>query len=255
VLGLVDGPAVPDRDSIGSEKLLELAESIKSRGLLNRVGLRRRGERFEIIWGARRWMAVSLLGWDRVPSKVFDESEGAVEEMRYIENSQREDLHPVEDAKALRRLVDKHGGRVSVVAGLVGRSDSFVRARLALLDWPADLLQAVQARRLSPSVAGPLVDVDDEIERRRLLAYAIENGATAVVTRYWASQWLATRAMVDATATAPIVGNNGGGQVVVLYPCSFCQQPTPALEQRIMRACPSCCAIVEGAPADASAAC
>jgi len=252
--GLVDGPAVPDRDSVGQEKLIELAESIKTRGLLNRIGLRRKADRFEIIWGARRWMAMLLLGWDKLPASVFEESEASVEEMRYVENSQREDLAPFEDAKALRRLLEKHCGRVSVVAALVGRSESFVRSRVAILEWPLDLREAVQSRRLSPSVAAPLVEVADDIERRRLIAYAVENGATAATTRYWAAQWVSTQAMVDLSVAPPPLVGGFGPVAIVLYPCSFCQEASDASKHRILRACPSCVAIVEGGQPVASAA-
>lgn len=239
-LSLVDRPAVPDRETIDQAALVELAESMRDRGLLSPVGVVSRGDRFEVVWGDRRCAAARVLGWSEIRAVVHDAEEAAVEELRYTENGQREALKPLEEARVFSRIIKRRGINAAELARSLRKSAAVVRSRLALLDFPLDLQAAIQAERIAPSVAAPLAEVEDEAERRRLLEFAIGNGASAQVTRYWADQWLSTRAMVDATASPPVTQGNGAQSPVAMYPCGTCGHATPIPALRVLHLCETC---------------
>ena len=120
--------------------LYELAESIKAQGVMQPVLVRpRRGaaSRYEIIAGERRFRAARLAGLDEVPVLVKDVPDEAAAAMALIENIQREDLNPLEEAQGLQRLTDEFGLTHEQAAQAVGRSRSAASNLLRLLNWPS----------------------------------------------------------------------------------------------------------------------
>jgi ParB/RepB/Spo0J family partition protein len=130
---LEPNPAQP-RKHFDDEKLGELASSIKARGLLQPIVVRRLGDRFQIVAGERRYRAAKLAGMDRVPALVRDTDDPL--ELALIENLQREDLTPLEEAEALAGLIDRHSYSHREVGELIGKSRPYVSNALALLRLP-----------------------------------------------------------------------------------------------------------------------
>lgn len=126
-------PAQP-RKHFDEEKLAELASSIKARGLLQPIVVRRVADRFEIIAGERRYRAAKLAGMDRIPALVRETDDPL--ELALIENLQREDLGPLEEAEALSGLIERHGYSHREVGDLIGKSRPYVSNALALLRLP-----------------------------------------------------------------------------------------------------------------------
>ncbi len=122
------------RKHFAEEKLGELAESIRTRGLLQPIVVRRTGEGFELLAGERRFRAAQLAGIDRLPAIVRDGDDPL--EIALIENIQREDLSPLEEAEALTTLIDRHGYSHREVADLLGKSRPYVSNTLALTRLP-----------------------------------------------------------------------------------------------------------------------
>jgi ParB family chromosome partitioning protein len=133
VTSLVANPAQP-RKHFDEEKLEELAASIKARGLLQPIVVRRQGDGFQIIAGERRFRAAKLAGMDRVPALVRETDDPL--ELALIENLQREDLTPLEEAEALSGLIDRHSYSHREVGDLIGKSRPYVSNALALLRLP-----------------------------------------------------------------------------------------------------------------------
>ena len=128
------GKYQPRRD-IQNESLQELADSIKAQGVMQPIVVRLIGpERYEIIAGERRWRASQLAGLDRVPAIIRDVPDETAIAMALIENIQREDLNPVEEAVALKRLQDEFALTHQQVADAVGKSRAAVSNSLRLLD-------------------------------------------------------------------------------------------------------------------------
>jgi len=122
------------RKHFAEEKLGELAESIRTRGLLQPIVVRRTGDGFELLAGERRFRAAQLAGIDRLPAIVRDGDDPL--EIALIENIQREDLSPLEEAEALSTLIERHGYSHREVADLLGKSRPYVSNTLALTRLP-----------------------------------------------------------------------------------------------------------------------
>jgi ParB family chromosome partitioning protein len=130
---LEPNPAQP-RKHFDDEKLEELASSIRARGLLQPIVVRRADDRFQIVAGERRYRAAKLAGMERVPALIRDTDDPL--ELALIENLQREDLTPLEEAEALAGLIERHSYSHKDVGELIGKSRPYVSNALALLRLP-----------------------------------------------------------------------------------------------------------------------
>jgi ParB family chromosome partitioning protein len=149
----------------------ELAASIRSHGLVQPIVVRRRdGGRFEIIAGERRWRAAQRAGLLKVPVVVRDVSDDSLLEVALIENIQREDLNPIDEALAYRRLTVDHGLTQEQVAAAVGKDRASVANQLRLLRLPDDVRQDVASGALSTGHAKALLALDDPEAIRKAAA-------------------------------------------------------------------------------------
>lgn len=149
----------------------ELAASIRSHGLVQPIVVRRRdGGRFEIIAGERRWRAAQRAGLLKVPVVVRDVSDESLLEVALIENIQREDLNPIDEALAYRRLTVDHGLTQEQVAAAVGKDRASVANQLRLLRLPDDVRQDVASGALSTGHAKALLALDDPEAIRKAAA-------------------------------------------------------------------------------------
>jgi ParB family transcriptional regulator, chromosome partitioning protein len=159
------------RGYMSDTRLQELAQSIKSNGVIQPIVVRKLGDRFQIIAGERRWRAAKLAGLLRVPIVVRDVAPGQEKtllEMALIENLQREDLNPIEEALAYRRLADDFALRQEDIAAAVGKDRATVANVLRLLKLPEELRNEVASERLSMGHARALLSLSDEADQRRL---------------------------------------------------------------------------------------
>ena len=149
------------RQAMDPERLAELAASIKSQGLIQPIVVRAIASgRFEIIAGERRWRAAQLAGMSDIPALVREVSDHAVIAMALIENIQREELTPLEEAHALKRLIDEFRYTHQQTADAVGRSRAAVSNLLRLLDLPAEIKQLLEQHRLEMGHARALLTLD-----------------------------------------------------------------------------------------------
>lgn len=143
------------------DALQELADSIKAQGLIQPVVLRPVGNGYELIAGERRWRAAQLAGLDKIPAVIQDISDQAALAIGLIENIQRENLNPIEEAQALRRLIDEFGLSQAQVAESVGRSRSTVTNLLRLLNLNHDVRMFLEHGDLEVGHAKALLALDD----------------------------------------------------------------------------------------------
>ena len=159
------------RAAMDDAKLQELAASIKANGVIQPIVVRRAGDRFQIIAGERRWRAAKLAGLSRVPIAVRDVnggSERSVLEMALIENIQREDLNPIDEALAYRRLAEEFHLKQEDIASAVGKDRASVANYLRLLKLPEDVRGEVASGRLSMGHARALLSLAAEADQRRV---------------------------------------------------------------------------------------
>ena len=158
------------RSHVDEARLQELAQSIRANGIIQPIVVRRVGERFQIIAGVRRWRAAKVAGLLRVPVVVRDVAPGKEQsllEMALIENIQREDLNPIEEALAYRRLADEFHLRQEDIASAVGKDRASVANVLRLLKLPEEVRTEVVSGRLSMGHARALLSLADEADQRR----------------------------------------------------------------------------------------
>ena len=170
-VGLIQPGKYQPRLHIDPDRLEELAASIKAQGLIQPIVVRAIGQgRYELIAGERRWRAAQKAGLEEIPALVKEVPDQAVVAMALIENIQREDLSPLEEAQALARLIDEFELTHQQTADAVGRSRAAVSNLLRLLDLPADIKRLLDDRELEMGHARALATLPE----KRAIALALE---------------------------------------------------------------------------------
>jgi len=161
--------------------LQELADSISAQGLIQPVLLRRRGGGYELVAGERRWRAAGLAGLKVIPAIVREMDDSAVAAVALIENIQREDLNPLEEARALQRLKDEFGMTHQAVADAVGRSRASVTNLMRLLDLDSRVADMLLSGKIEMGHARSLLTLP--ADQQHLLAMKVyANGLSVRAT-------------------------------------------------------------------------
>lgn len=153
------------RKNFDENALQVLADSIREHGVIQPIVLREYGdlsENYEIIAGERRWRAAKMAGLDEIPAVIMTGDELKVAEVALIENVQRKDLNPIEEAMAYKALIERFGLKQEEVAQQAGKSRSAVANMLRLLELPDEVLELVQDEKLSMGHARALLGLEDE---------------------------------------------------------------------------------------------
>ena len=183
---IVPNPRQP-RSGFDDETLVALADSIRVRGVLQPVLVRPvPGGRFELIAGERRWRAAQLAELDTIPAMVRHHDDPASLEVALIENMAREDLNPVEEARACAALIEELGLTREEVGLRVGRSRVAISNLIRLLDLPDEALELIEAGDLTEGHGRALLLAEDHAERRSL--------ARAAAAGRWSVRELESRA-------------------------------------------------------------
>jgi ParB family transcriptional regulator, chromosome partitioning protein len=154
----------------------ELAESIRTKGVLLPLIVRRSSQGYVLVAGERRWRAAQKAGLRELPVMVREVTEREAFELALIENIQREDLNPVEEAEAFRRLIDEHGLTQEELATRVGKDRSTVANALRLLRLPDAIKQAIVSGELSMGHARALLAIADEGDLRKAAEKVMAEG-------------------------------------------------------------------------------
>jgi ParB family chromosome partitioning protein len=167
------------RGQVDDQRLEELAQSIRSNGVIQPILVRKVGDRFQVIAGERRWRAALKAGLLRVPIVVRDVAQGqerSLLEMALVENIQRENLNPIDEALAYRRLVAEFQLTQEQIASAVGKDRATVANFLRLLKLPDEVRADVASGALSMGHARALVALTDEAELRRTARDVVARG-------------------------------------------------------------------------------
>src|SRR5215510_14659204 len=178
---IVPGPMQP-RTHFDETSLQNLADSFRSHGIVQPLLVRRRGEGYELIAGERRWRAAKLAGLAKVPVVVKEVPDDSLLEIALIENIQREDLNPIEEAQAYKKLIDTVGLTQEALASRVGRDRSYITNYLRLLRLPDDLQQLVIEGRLSTGHARTILALSHADLQRRMARKIIDDGLSVRAT-------------------------------------------------------------------------
>src|SRR6202171_2758916 len=182
------------RTHFDEQDLEELAQSIREHGVLQPVLVSQQPDgSFQLITGERRWRAVQLAGMPTVPAMVKEATPQASLEMALVENIQRRDLNPLEEAHAYRQLLDEHGLTQERLAQRIGRSRVAVTNTLRLLHLPEAVLQALADGSISEGPAPAILMAEGEEQRLRLLRRVVEQHLSVRDTEALAREMNAAR--------------------------------------------------------------
>jgi ParB family transcriptional regulator, chromosome partitioning protein len=188
------------RRSFDQATLQALAESVQERGVIQPVIVRPRpGGTYELVAGERRWRAAKLAGLERMPALVQDHDDATSLEVALVENMAREDLNPVEEARAVAGLVEELGLTREAVGKRVGRSRVAISNLLRILDLPDEALALLEDGTLTEGHGRALLLAEDQADRRRLARAAADGGWSVRVTEEQARA---------ANADAPAAGRS-----------------------------------------------
>jgi ParB family chromosome partitioning protein len=209
---ITPNPFQPRRE-FTPEQLAELEESIRQNGLLQPLVVRRAqenapdGAEWELVAGERRWRAVRRLGWAEVPVVVRELDDRAMLVLAIVENVQRADLSPLEEAAAYRRLMDDFNFTQAEVAESVGRERSTVANLLRLLSLPASVQSLLSRGELTMGHARALLGLEDEREIADLARTAAATGMTVRAVEERVRDRRPAKSTAAAAADAPPSGD------------------------------------------------
>lgn len=175
-LDTIDPNADQPRKRFNQAALEQLAASIRSVGVLQPILVHKNGARYSIIAGERRWRAARIAGLTEIPAIVRDMETTLRYEAALIENLQRDDLNPVEEAMAVKGLMEQCGYTQEAVAERIGKSRPAVANLLRLLNLPEEILAMLEEGKLSAGHARALVTIEDRLMQLRLANLAIAQG-------------------------------------------------------------------------------
>ena len=156
------------REDFKTQSMEELTQSIKEKGVIQPVLVRRRGEDYELIAGERRLRAANLLNIKEIPAIIRDVEDRDSLELSLIENIQRQDLNPIEEARAYRYLIEKFNLTQEKLSEVLGKARVTVTNTLRLLKLPKEIQEEIKKERLSFAHGRALLEIDDPNQQRRL---------------------------------------------------------------------------------------
>ncbi|MBQ0078929.1 MAG: ParB/RepB/Spo0J family partition protein [Eubacterium sp.] len=164
------------RKTFDEEKLDELAASIEAHGLIQPLVVRKSANGYEIVAGERRWRAARKIGIKEIPAIVRELNDEENMLLAIIENMQREDLDPIEEAEGINQMIETYGLTQEQVSKSLGKSRPYITNQLRLLKLPEEIRKMVSGGKLSSGHVRALVTIADEEKQLKLAIQAVEQG-------------------------------------------------------------------------------
>ena len=176
------------RKTFDEEKLQDLANSILEHGVIQPIILRKKGKSYEIVAGERRWRAAIKAGLTEVPCLVRELDEEQNMLIAIIENMQREDLNPIEEAEGISRMVETFGMTQDAVSKSLGKSRPYITNSLRLLKLPDYVRDLVSEGKLSAAHGRTVITIEDEEARKKLCDKIVKEGLSVRETEKLAAE-------------------------------------------------------------------
>lgn len=162
------------RSVFDEEKINELAQTIRTHGVIQPIVVRELDDKFELIAGERRWRAVTQLGWETIPAIIKNFNDAQTASVALIENLQREGLTAIEEAVAYAKLLEIHGLTQESLAQRLGKGQSTIANKLRLLQLPQAVQDAILERKITERHARALISLKNEAWQMQLLNEILE---------------------------------------------------------------------------------
>lgn len=243
-LALIDEPEGRIRMKITAGEIESLVDNIKEVGQLQAILLVKKGKRYEIAAGHRRFLAMKELGKKtiRAEMKVMDRKEVAI--VRASENLMRKNLSPIEEGAVYVDLQIEHKMTAKAIADKFGMPPSSVQDKMALTQLEPEIQIAIHEGKIYINVGMELDKIDHNRERKKHLQYAIDNGCSLETAKGWVKEYQRSE-----TSEEPSTLGSGSPlelpQTQKIYQaCELCENPVEIQEMKIIRICPGCYKVI-----------
>lgn len=193
------------RKTFEKEALEELTNSIKQYGVLQPIVVRKKGEKYEIIAGERRWRAAKEAKLDKIPCIIKEVDDKESLKLALIENIQRENLNPIEEAYAYKTLIDEYSLTQEEVAQALGKSRSYISNTLRLLNLDEEIIQYIHEGKITSGHGKALLGINDRKERLKLAKAIVEGNLNVRETEKIVSKSKNKKATRRKTTKDPFV--------------------------------------------------
>lgn len=175
-IDLIEPNPEQPRTRFAEARLEDLAQSIRVNGVVQPIVLRQIGRRYQIVAGERRWRASQRAGLRKIPAVIREVSDEKLLELALVENIQRQELNPIEEAKAYRKLIDTIGLTQEEVAERVGKERTVITTSMRLLRLPGEIQRVIEEGGISAGHGRALLMIDDQSVQREVANLAIDSG-------------------------------------------------------------------------------
>lgn len=245
---LIDSIVIPDgfcRQNYDNISLEELQKSIHALGLLQPIDVTIKNKHYVLVDGSRRLKCLKTLGIEKVPAVVLTLDEIQQRGASLVANIQRDGLNPLEEAEAVRSLLDDLKVGIPELSRILGKSESWVKSRIDIIRMPIDVLDALGKEKITIGVSLELSGIESESVRKEYVRCASLGGCTKEMARQWVLQY-----RLDQGSIYNKMGAEGVDIITetferkVILVCDVCSNPVQAVDLRIIRACVDCFAAV-----------
>ena len=233
-------PEGRQRMEIDEDEIKELMDSIETWGLRQAIEVVPRGEKYEIVYGERRWIAHKRMSKEKIRVQIVDLNREEMVLVRATENIPRAQLSPVEEAAVFGELQERFNMTVEQISKQVGMKVGTVKRRLDILKMPTEFQKAIHIKAVSNTVAEELWRCPNEAHRLYLLDLAIDHGITAAIARQWVNDYLKEQRVNHD------VNREGGGDTTPMrfqtsyQACQICDHPVKIEEMIYIGMCSGC---------------
>jgi ParB family transcriptional regulator, chromosome partitioning protein len=173
-LDLIEPNSEQPRTRFTEENLEELTQSIRANGIVQPIVVRRYNSKYQIVAGERRWRAAQRAGLQKISAIVKEVSDDKLLELALIENIQRQELNPIEEARAYKNLINAVGLTQEMVAERVGKNRTLITTSLRLLKLPDDIQKLIEEEKISAGHGRALLMINDVDAQRRVARTSME---------------------------------------------------------------------------------
>ncbi len=228
------------RAQISNDSVNDLLSSISRIGIVCPIVVQKDGDSYKVVFGHRRFRAAQLANLKTVSCIVRHDAVTQVKEIAFAENFFRADLSPIEQASAIKDVIDTGSMTIQQVAAGFNRTDNWVARQVSILTWPADILEAVHVGWLSVAAAANLALIEEDTYRSFLLRNAEESGCTARVSASWLQAWRSMAPPEAALEAEPVPAGRSVIPALPQAPCICCSQIKRTDELSSVLICPTC---------------
>lgn len=248
------GPKLPIRTGMDQERFDELCESIKRLGLIEPIVVKKKGRKFEIVAGHRRYLACKNLEMKTINAVLIGNLDADTEAVKFAENMVREEVHPVDEAVFLRAIMNNEKIDEYKLADKLGKSKTYIFDRLMILEYPDILKSAFLAGKVNYSHCRELRKIKDLEGLETYLNHAIDSGASCNVIKQWVSDYNTVRSTDSLERVSDVDGLGGQEPKVATIICECCKGEVDLNASRIIRACLPCVQALRETPVPVEAA-